>query len=481
MKGFALAALVLLPGLVTGAETDRQALIAPCLECHDSGEGAPARQVLLGSHGIEGEGLEDRRGCLDCHGDSAGHIAAPETQAPDVSFGPRWTANPAAQDAPCLGCHEDNTARNWRHALHMVNNITCITCHDIHTEQDRVLTAEDQFAICTTCHKAQKSGVHDLGRGGEGDPACSLCHNPHNHEAAGPQMHANNSAGCMFCHDSEQMDSHQEFEEGKRDCLDCHQGISHAPEDSAPPLHPRAVAGRGVTLFYPGHASREWLVRDHPGSQPLRQGTDCQRCHRGDEADIGAAMAPGLEPSSRVVGIAFSSTGEKLNIKLNWSGDRDDRQIALMWGGPGNEEFVRGGCFAACHDAEPGQAARLIAHRGTDPLDARMGGLTGPGQAVERWRIQLDSGEVETAVVRSGVENQETNSITASVRHESGQWTVELAVGLDGVDSGFQFSRAQRYTFGMALHSDRDSGREHLVSLPMSLGFGTGDTEFSAP
>lgn len=288
-------------------------------------------------------------------------------------------------------------------------------------------------------------------------------------------MQANGSAGCLVCHGSEQMGSEHQ---PARVCLDCHQGISHAPEDSAPPLHPQAVQGRGVTLFYPGHASREWLVRDHPGSQPLRQGTDCQRCHRGDEADIGAAMAPGLDPSSRVVGIAFSRQGETLAIELNWSGTSDDRQIALMWGGPENPEFSRGGCFAACHEAQPGQVERLIAHQGTDPLDASMGGPA-TEQTVERWRIQLDSGEVSTTLVRPAVEGQRTNEVVAKVRHSDGQWTVKLAIALGQASDGVSFTPANRYTFGMALHSGRDSGREHLVSLPMSLGFGTEDTEFS--
>ena len=63
--------------------------------------------------------------------------------APDVSFGPRWTATAGAQDMQCLTCHEQDTASNWRHSLHMLNNITCVTCHDILTWEDEVLVAAD--------------------------------------------------------------------------------------------------------------------------------------------------------------------------------------------------------------------------------------------------------------------------------------------------------------------------------------------------
>lgn len=492
VRALALTLLLVLPNLAAGEQPQPAQLIAPCLECHDHGEGAPANRVLLGSHGIEGEDMAGRRGCLDCHGDSEQHIANPRQASPDVSFGPRWSADPAAQDAPCLACHEDDVARDWRHALHMVNNLTCITCHDIHAEQDQVLVADQQFTICTTCHKAQKSGIHDLGSGGAQDPPCSACHDPHNHEAAAPRMHANDSAGCVFCHHEEQMETlaalnpragnfHRMLDRSQRDCLDCHQGIAHAPEDSAPPLQPMAVPGRAVTLFYPGHASRQWLEREHPGSQPLRQGTDCQRCHRGDEPGLGAAMAPGLEPSSRVLGIAFSSTGDRLRIELNWQGSREDRQLALMWGGPANPEFARGGCFAACHEAPPGQATRLIVHQGTDPLDASMGGFIAPGEAVELWRVQLDTGEVTTAPVRSSVENRSGNQVAASTKYEDGNWQVQLEVELGRASEGLHFARGNRYTFGLAVHGARASGREHLVSLPMSIGFDTEDTDFSVP
>ena len=34
-----------------------------------------------------------------------------------------------------------------RDALHMLNNLTCITCHDIHAERDKVLFPEEQAQV----------------------------------------------------------------------------------------------------------------------------------------------------------------------------------------------------------------------------------------------------------------------------------------------------------------------------------------------
>ena len=76
-----------------------------------------------------------------------------------------------------------------------------------------------------------------------------------------------------------------------RTCLDCHQSIAHAAPDSAPPLIPEPASSRDIALFFPGQADSEWLISSHPGSQPLRQGTGCQQCHRGEERIMGVARA----------------------------------------------------------------------------------------------------------------------------------------------------------------------------------------------
>ena len=154
-----------------------------CRDCHDVAPAGHVDRLLMGSHGITTEaGFE--RGCEDCHGASDAHAQAPRDVPPAVSFGPRWSGNSADQDSACLACHETNAANNWRHALHMHNELTCITCHDIHSSEDRVLLPEKQADVCTTCHKTKKAGIHNRNAQPPQDPPCSACHNPHNHESA---------------------------------------------------------------------------------------------------------------------------------------------------------------------------------------------------------------------------------------------------------------------------------------------------------
>ena len=474
-------ALLYLPAGASYAEADAtatEAAVARCLECHDYGADAPVHQVLMGSHGIEGDALDvaQRRGCADCHGDSAAHVQAPREHAPDTSFGPRWSTDAAAQDQRCLHCHEQGNAANWRHALHMVNGLTCVTCHDIHAQEDRVLFDEQQAQVCTTCHKAQRSGIHGLTAADAAQPPCSLCHNPHDHEDAGNQMRENASAGCTFCHDESSLAAvaavnpragnyHRVMAAPERSCIDCHQGISHAPANSAPPIHPQAVRGRTVTLFYPGHIDRDWLLRQHPGSQPLRQGMHCRRCHRGDEATLGASMGGTVQPAHREIGLSFALDAGALRIDLRWSGDATDRHLALMWG-PQGGPLQHGGCFSACHRPEGTPA---MGHQ--QASDGGMGGGTLPGRATQLWRIPLQGVDAASELPQG---------LDVTRHFEDGQWHVLLRLPPGPGPSVAPLEHSGRYTLGVALHGASNPGSTHWVSLPMTLGFGGTDTDFIA-
>ena len=165
-----------------------------CRGCHDYAPAEHVERLLLGSHGISTE-AGFQRGCEDCHGASADHAAAPRENSPQTSFGPRWSASSAAQAGPCLACHERNTADNWQHALHMFNNLTCVTCHDIHSEEDKVLVDGQQAQVCTVCHKVQKQGIHGRADNLEQDPPCSSCRIRGKVRTAPPPHHCRLPAG----------------------------------------------------------------------------------------------------------------------------------------------------------------------------------------------------------------------------------------------------------------------------------------------
>lgn len=479
-----------------------------CLGCHDFGPDSPVHAVLAGSHGIGADTGDSagRTACQDCHGGSAEHAQAPTRISPSVSFGPRWTATTAAQDGQCLACHETNIAAHWRDSLHMVNNLTCVTCHDIHAEQDKVLFPEDQAEVCTICHKAQKHGIHGLEDMVDFNPPCTTCHNPHDPGSPETQMLANGSEGCRSCHNLKRMaksnkvsdkakKNHLAMDEPDWTCLDCHDGVAHAPGDAVTAMEPTAVSQREITLFYPGMANSDWLVQNHPGAQPLRQGRNCQQCHRGEEAAMGESQADGFEPAYRAVDISFGLAAEHLLITLNWAGPADDADISFMWGDGGNEAFRRGGCFAACHSDMPGMprdrgqqtgkylwSSRSQLQQVGQPSivkdQAALAELMAAGEFVALWRIRLADGSIDVASVLADVTWQPKNLIQVNKNYSDGQWTVALKVPLDNTSSLKPFTGEGKYTFGIALHGADNPGARHWVSLPMTLSFAGDETDF---
>lgn len=481
-----------------------------CLGCHDFGPEAPVHAVMAGSHGDTGnpEEMAGRRGCEDCHGPSADHTKAPTRVAPGISFGPRWTATSADQDSQCLACHEDNIAKHWRDALHMVNNLTCVTCHDIHAEEDRVLFEKQQAEVCTVCHKAQKQGIHGMQRRASRNPPCTECHNPHDHESAQEEMLRNHSAGCSQCHDLVRMASRSSVSDKAKSyhkvmarpgstCLQCHEGIAHAPADSVPPMQPVPRSNRRITLFYPGMADSDWLLQTHPGSQPLRQGTNCQRCHRGDEGQMGASLGGTVEPTARDVNVNFAIEDNTLLLTLEWQGPEDDASIAVMWGGPGSEALRRGGCFAACHSDMPGMSkdrrqrvskylgvSRAQVQRIGQPAihrsDEELQQLMAEGQFAELWRVRLQDNVVERSLMLAESSLATTELISIKKSYDNGRWHVALKRLMDDTEGGVQFTVGSKYTFGIALNGARNPAAGHWVSLPMTLSFGGDGTDFTA-
>ncbi len=500
-------ALLLMMGAIAHAAEPAGGNTDQCLSCHDFGPESPVHAVMAGPHGDE---MKDGEGCESCHGDSGNHANSPTRVSPGVSFGPHWTASTFDQDQACLHCHEDDVAAHWKDALHMQNDLTCVTCHDVHQEQDKVMLSDTEAEVCTVCHKNQKQGIHGIEEDLPDNPACSSCHNSHNHHSAVTEMLGNRSEGCRTCHDLVQLANtgassakaqsyHKVMAQQDRTCLDCHQGISHAPANSVAPMVPEAATRRVVTLFFPGQSDSEWLLTAHPGSQPLRQGHNCQQCHRGDEAAMGDVLAEGVTPASRDVTVAFSRSKGKLMMDLSWAGPPTDQAISVMWGDRDNRIFQRGGCFAACHNDMAGmsrdrgqqtgkylQASRVqqaaVGRPALVKNQQQLAALRAAGQFVEAWRVALGDGAktVETASLLEKLEWQADDRLGLSARHENGLWKLRITRPLGALDGLRNFSVEQRFTFGIALNGADTPGGKHWVSLPMTMGLDAEHTDFRA-
>jgi nitrate/TMAO reductase-like tetraheme cytochrome c subunit len=481
---------------------------------HDYSDHSPVHPLLATPHGDPAQpgSPMSERGCESCHGPSAAHTSAPTINSPGVSYGPRWNSGIERQDAQCLECHSDSVGKSWQKSVHAQQNIGCATCHDAHAEIDKTRQANTQIEACALCHKPQGSGIHALTERVGDNPACSSCHNPHGNPKPIHRMLGNRSAGCGSCHDLVAMSRdpkvsakatsyHKTMSQRGRTCIDCHSGIAHAPASGVAPVFPAtAVSSKTITLLAPGQVAREWLISEHPGSQPLRQGLDCDTCHRVEEAQMGARLAADGAIPAREVGVAFKRQQERLLVSLSWRGSADDQQAAIMWGDRGNMEFSRGACWAACHNDMPGmqrdrgqgQDKYLSASRDRQYQIGRpvqtlpateLDKLRAEGNFVELWQLSLEKGaSARSASILSRVDWVEDTTLRGSASFKDGRWTVNFSRPLQGTNGQKSFIRQGQYSFGIALQGAGQAAAAHWVSLPLTFSLGSRDSDFiSAP
>jgi hypothetical protein len=162
-----------------------------------------------------------------------------------------------------------------------------------------------------------------------------------------------------------------------------------------------AVPERTITVFFPGQASWEFLTSsEHPGSEQVASGTNCQTCHAGQEKDKGEKLAKHarLEPNPIAgkqgaldVSVRAAFDDQYIYMRFEWAAAapgashelwRYDGTRWVPWGGPkpdatkaniapSYEErlavmfternvpaadgaktgFNQAGCFIACHSS----------------------------------------------------------------------------------------------------------------------------------
>lgn len=208
---------------------------AKCTGCHDEAdETAPTMLTLHPSvlaigktrHGTKADGQTPT--CTDCHGASEKHLNYSGSGKPpkaDNQF-TKGSATPAAdRNQACLSCHQKDSKRHlWAGSAHEVADVSCNSCHQVHTAKDKVRDKRTQPEVCYTCHKEQRAQFNKQSHHPtpEGKVACSDCHNSHG--SAGPKLLVRDSvtATCYTCHMEKRgpfVHNHQPVND---DCSNCH-------------------------------------------------------------------------------------------------------------------------------------------------------------------------------------------------------------------------------------------------------------------
>jgi DmsE family decaheme c-type cytochrome len=272
---------------------------AICTRCHDESEAKPVLSIYQTRHGVKADSRTPT--CQDCHGDSDKHVKGDPNQKgrskPDVVFGKGSGAyppdEPAALAGVCLGCHKSGARSHWSGSQHQREDMSCVSCHQVHTPRDPVLTKQTQPEVCFTCHKEQRAQLHRISIHPvlEGKLACSNCHNPHG--STGPKLLVKNSVNetCFTCHDEKRGPFLWEHQPVSDDCTNCHtpHGSSNEPLLKArlPWLCQDCHSGDHARSVYSGANLPGGAVTTVNGNKPFQNqapnaqivGRDCLNCH----------------------------------------------------------------------------------------------------------------------------------------------------------------------------------------------------------
>ncbi|HEX6828759.1 MAG TPA: DmsE family decaheme c-type cytochrome, partial [Burkholderiales bacterium] len=127
---------------------------------------------------------------------------AKERPKVQVSFGKNSTTPIEERNKVCLTCHQGGKRVFWKVSAHDARAVACTSCHQVHTQHDRVRDKTEQSDVCFTCHKEIRPLINKRSRHAiqEGKISCSDCHNPHG--TAGVKMMVRDTVNdtCFQCH-----------------------------------------------------------------------------------------------------------------------------------------------------------------------------------------------------------------------------------------------------------------------------------------
>ncbi len=271
---------------------------ASCTKCHDEDQEYPILHIAKTRHG----NVADKRapGCKSCHGQSTEHAQSKsddDRPKPDITYRDLRSSVPveervendmgfmltevAARNNACLSCHQGGDRMFWFSNTHANRDISCTSCHQIHTEFDRVRDKQVQTEICFSCHKDQRTALHKPSHHPvlEGKMGCSDCHNPHGSAGRNQLKRDSVNETCYSCHMEKRgpfVHNHQPVTE---DCSLCHNphgsNIANLLKTRPPLLCYQCHSDSDHRAQLPGIPS----ARTASSSQLGMVGRGCLNCH----------------------------------------------------------------------------------------------------------------------------------------------------------------------------------------------------------
>jgi DmsE family decaheme c-type cytochrome len=222
-----------------------------CLACHEGQEKTIQASLHGKTQNVRTPAARPNQSCESCHGPGKEHAETGDKTKIRVfqAMAPREAAD------ACTTCHNRSTHALWKGSAHDSRNLTCVTCHSVHSPKSQAAQLKTVTATetCNGCHKTQVAKLQRFGHMPvrEGKMECSSCHNPHGStnvrllkignwvnetcvschtEKRGPYIwdHAPAREACSTCHDPH--GSNQErmlVAKQPMLCQRCHIGTKH--------------------------------------------------------------------------------------------------------------------------------------------------------------------------------------------------------------------------------------------------------------
>lgn len=179
-----------------------------CTSCHDTSEAKFSKNTHARLN----------TSCTACHGEATKHQEDPsERDFLDLRDPKQFEAINKA----CLSCHAKHQRMMfWDGSKHQSNDVSCTSCHDIHTQGSQRMNADR----CYSCHKDVRRDVGKFSHHPipEGKIQCSSCHNVHGSLA--PSLLSKNTVNelCYTCHTDKRGPFRFAHAPVEENCLNCH-------------------------------------------------------------------------------------------------------------------------------------------------------------------------------------------------------------------------------------------------------------------
>ena len=159
-----------------------------CLHCHF---GESVQAIAKSPHGNTQNPHTPygQKGCESCHGPGSFHVsrAYGGTGMPKlITFGTGAGVDGRQEQLfACLKCHEEKDNGSpligFSGSVHDVSPVNCSSCHEVHTESERMTGKKLQAETCLVCHDNMRNEHPRLGRKQVDifSRPCSNCHRIH--------------------------------------------------------------------------------------------------------------------------------------------------------------------------------------------------------------------------------------------------------------------------------------------------------------